>query len=282
VSGHTHALYNCKVAGKLVTSSLSFGRVITSIDLSIDPKTKDVVKAEARQTAVTHDLPPDPEVEQIVAKASAAAAPLENRIVGRITETLAAHGHGEEGPSSLGEVVADAHLEATKKAGAKLAIVNASGVRSDLLYAKSGEEKEDGLVTYGELFAAQPFGNDLVTITVSGKDMIRFVEQAIADKSAMIFSEGTTLRYTTSPAPGTSPVLELKINGAAVDPKGQVRLTTNSFLADRDEILKTGTNRVPGPGDLDALEAYFKAHPKISPPKAPRITKAKQPKDAPR
>ena len=275
VSGHTHALYNCKVAGKVVTSSLSFGRVVTSIDLTIDPKTKDVVKAEAHQVAVTHDVPPDPEVEQIVAKASAAAAPLENRVVGRITETLAAHGHGEEGTSTLGEVVADAHLQATKKAGAKLAIVNASGVRSDLLFGKSGEEKEDGVVTYGELFAAQPFGNDLVTITVTGKDLIRFVEEAIKDKSGMLFSEGTTLRYTTAPPPGKSTVLELKIQGVPVDPKSQVRLTTNSFLADRDDILKDGTNRVAGPGDLDALEAYFKAHPKISAPKTARIVKAK-------
>jgi 5'-nucleotidase len=270
VSGHTHQLYNCTVAGRPVTSALSFGRVFTSIDLTIDPKTKDVVHAEAHNHAVTHDIPPDPAVQAIVDRAAAAAAPLENRPVGHITETLVAHGH-DTGVSTLGEVVADAHLEATKKAGAKLAIVNGSGVRTDIQFPKSGEEKEDGIVTYGELFAAQPFANDVVTLTISGKDLIAMIEKTISERSVLVFSEGTMLKWRSSPPQ----VVELKIGGVPVDPKSNVRLSTNSFLADRDAILRTGTNRVTGPGDLEALEAYFAAHPKISPPKTRRTVQVK-------
>ena len=37
VSAHTHQPYICRMSGKLVTSAASFGRVVTDIDLTLDP-----------------------------------------------------------------------------------------------------------------------------------------------------------------------------------------------------------------------------------------------------
>jgi 5'-nucleotidase len=268
VSGHTHALYNCRVAGRPVTSALSFGRVVTSIDLTIDPKTRDVVKSEAHNHAVTHDIAPDVAVQSIVTRASAAAAPIENRVIGRITETLYAGARGGA-ESPLGSVIADAHLEATKKNGAQVALVNGSGVRTDLVYSKSGVEPEDGIITYGEAFAAQPFGNSLVTMTISGKDLVLVLEREMKEGSGMLVSEGLSVRIANDG--GKKRVAEVKLGGAVVDPKASIRVTTNSFLASRDPSLKDGTNRTAGPNDLEALETYFAAHPRVSPPKTKRI-----------
>jgi len=265
VSGHTHQLYNCRVAGKPVTSASSFGRVVTAIDLVIDPKTKDVVSAEAHNHAVTHDLPPDPEIAAIVDRASAVSGPLENRVVGRITESLTASGKGGAF-GALGYVIADAELEATKKLGARIALVNRSGIRSDILFAKSGDEKEDGLVTFGEAFASQPFGNGLVTLTIKGKDLTALLERTGREGSPLLVSEGVFVKIGPD-----KKVAELKIGGKAVSPKEKVRLTTNSFLAERDETLREGTDRVDGPSDIDALEAYFAKKSPIAPPKKPRI-----------
>lgn len=268
VTGHTHALYNCTVAGRSVTSALSFGRVITSIDLTIDPKTRDVVRAEAHQHAVTHEIPPDPAVQAIVDQASAAASTIENRPIGHITETLSGHGrNGKE--SSLGAVIADAQLEATRKHGAQVSLMNAGGVRSDLLYKKSGEEKEDGIVTYGEAFAVQPFSNRLVTLTITGRDLAAVLERELGDGSGLLVSEGLVVRYSRSA--GKRSVVEVTLGGKRLDPKSPVRVTTNSFLAERDPALKEGTSRVTGPLDIDALEAYFASHPRVSPPKTARI-----------
>jgi 5'-nucleotidase len=268
VSGHTHALYNCRIADKIVTSALSFGRVFTSIDLTIDPKTKAVIGAEAHNHAVSHDIAPDPSVQAIVDRASAAAAPLENRPIGRISETLAARGRdGKESP--LGDVIADAHLEATKKLGARVALVNASGVRTDLLFPKSGDEKEDGVVTFGEAFAAQPFENGLVTVTITGSDLASAIEREIGDGGGVLVSDGLTVRYSN--ASGKKSVA-LQLGGKPLDPKMRIRVTANSFLAERDPALKNGADRVMGPGDLEALESYFGTHPRVSPPKS-RITR---------
>lgn len=267
ISGHTHQLYNCKVAGRPVTSAHAFGRVITTIDLTIDKKTHDVVRSEAHNHAVTHDIPPDPEVQKIVDQASAVAAPIENRVVGRITETLSAGARGG-GESILGDVIADAHLEATKKAGAKVALVNASGVRTDILFAKSGDEPEDGIVTHGEAFAAQPFGNALVTVTITGEELLGVLERELKDGSGVMVSAGLSFSVGGG---GSKRVHDVKLNGRPLDPKANVRVTTNSFVASRDPALKAGRDRAPGPGDLEALEAYFAKHPKVTPPKLRRI-----------
>ena len=266
VSGHTHQLYNCKVAGRPVTSASSFGRVITTIDLEIDPKTKDVVKAEAHNHAVTQDVAPDPTVQGIVDKAIAAAAPIENRVIGKITDTLSGGSrNGQE--STLGRVVADAQLEATKKtAKAQVAIVNAAGIRSDIVFAKSGDEKEDGLVTYGEAFAAQPFGNKLYTMTVTGEELAKTIERELRG-AGLYVSEGLVVKWDRD----SKEPPKLTLNGKPVAPAQKIRLTTNNFVADRDPGLAKITDRTPGPVDLDALEAYFAAKKVVSPPKTSRL-----------
>jgi 2',3'-cyclic-nucleotide 2'-phosphodiesterase (5'-nucleotidase family) len=51
VSGHTHQAYNCILDARVVTSASSFGRVVTDIDLTIDPGTGDVTAARARNVS---------------------------------------------------------------------------------------------------------------------------------------------------------------------------------------------------------------------------------------
>jgi 5'-nucleotidase len=267
VSGHTHALYNCRVAGRPVTSALSFGRVITALDLTIDRSTHDVIEAEAHNHAVSHNLAPDPNIERIVERAVTLAAPLENRVIGRIAKTIRADA-GPSGESPLGSVIADAQLEATRKEGATIAVLNHGGIRSDLVYPRSGVEAEDGLVTYGEAFTAQPFGNLLVTLTLTGAELIAFFEGEMHGTAVVQVSAGTTLRWTTK---GPKRVVAVKINGTAVAEGDRVRITVNNFLADTNTVLKRARDRVVGGTDLEALEAYFKAHAVVDAPKVPRI-----------
>ncbi len=66
------------------------------------------------------------------------------------------------------------------------------------------------------------------------------------------------------------------IGGVAVSPMGSYRVTVNSFLADGGDnftVLREGTNRLGGPLDADALEAYFSGIPSVAPGPQNRITK---------
>jgi 5'-nucleotidase len=88
ITGHTHQAYNCVIDGRIVTSAASFGRVVTDIDLTIDRATGEVVSASANNNIVTRDVPLDPFLTALVAKYQTLVAPLENRVIGSITETI--------------------------------------------------------------------------------------------------------------------------------------------------------------------------------------------------
>ena len=53
--------------------------------------------------------------------------------------------------------------------------MNPGGVRADLTFDGGGDG--DGAVTYGEVFTVQPFGNTLVTMTLTGAQIDAVLEQ---------------------------------------------------------------------------------------------------------
>ncbi|MDF2732756.1 MAG: 5-Nucleotidase domain protein, partial [Desertimonas sp.] len=162
VSGHTHQQYICKGAkeidGKLVTSAASFGRLVTDIDLVIDHQTKDVTSKTAENVIVTQTGAKDPAVSALIAHYDAIAGPIANRVVGvATTDLLSARDVSPvpgdpdgDGEAPLGNIIADAQLEATAPTdfgGAVIAFMNPGGIRAPVA---AGE------VTYGELFNVQP------------------------------------------------------------------------------------------------------------------------------
>ncbi|HEX2995261.1 MAG TPA: bifunctional metallophosphatase/5'-nucleotidase, partial [Anaerolineales bacterium] len=179
ISGHTHQPYNCVIDGKIVTSAFSFGRLVTKVDLTIDRRSHDVVTMTADNRIVTRDVPKDSRLTALIDKYNAIAAPISNRVIGTITTdiTRAANAAGE---SALGDVIADGQLDATNDPGlgeAVVAFMNPGGIRADLTYASSPAGEGDGNVTYGEMFTVQPFGNNLVTITLTGEQIDTLLEQ---------------------------------------------------------------------------------------------------------
>ena len=164
ISGHTHAQYICagpnEIDGKVVTSAASFGRLITDVDLVIDRESKDVKSKTARNVIVTQDIAKDPAVSAILAHYKTIADPIANRVVGSITETLLStrDSGGDpdgDGEAPLGNVVADAQLEATTPTDfgdAVIAFMNPGGIRGPIRYEQISGGEQPGEVTYGELF----------------------------------------------------------------------------------------------------------------------------------
>jgi 5'-nucleotidase len=276
ISGHTHQAYLCPdLGGTLVTQAGAFGRYLTRILLTIDPAQHRVVDKTAAQIPVTHDLPPDPGVARIVDRAVSDAAPLSHRRVGRLGASLS-RAVGASGESALGDVVADAQLAATARtAGATVAFTNPGGLRTDL---------PAGDLSYGQAFGAQPFGNTLVTLTLSGAQLRALLEQQWTGTSqTKILQPSANVAYAWSEsAPKGARVVpgSLRIDGRLVEPKSKMRVTVNSFLAsggDGFSVLAEGTERVGGPSDLDALVDYLKPTlegPPLPAPTGGRIHKA--------
>ena len=189
---------------------------------------------------VTRTVTADPAVEALIAKYNTIAAPLANRVIGSITANITRTANAA-GESALGDVIADGQLEATDDPGfgdAVVAFMNPGGIRADLTFARSPAGEGDSNVTYGEMFTVQPFGNSLVTLTLTGAQIERLLEEQFAGctlATARVLQVSAGFTYTWSAG---GPVCDkvnpatIMINGVVVDPVASYRVTVNSFLAD--------------------------------------------------
>jgi 5'-nucleotidase len=277
ISGHTHRAYVCKIDGRLVTSGDKYGTIVTTIDLKLDSVTRDVISARADNVIVrTGAYTGDAEQTALLNSYDKFAAPIANRRAGSITATLS-RVPNDAGESVLGDVIADAQLAATRadtNGAAVIAFTNPGGVRTDIA------KKEDGAVTYADVFASQPFRNQLVTLTLTGAQIKNMLEQQWLDPNRpRILQVSKGFNYTWDNAkPYGDHVLadRMSLNGQRVDPATRYRVTVNNYLAvggDGFTVLKEGTAPQFGIYDVDALHGYFQANSPIAPASADRITR---------
>ena len=264
VSGHTHHAYACRLPARdgserLLTSAGRYGYFVTDIRLQVDPALGRWVSAEAINIAVTRARAPDPGVKALVDRYAAAAAPAAARIVGRLSGP-AMHGlHDDE--TEAANLIADAQLAASRSAGAEVAFMTGTGVRTDLVPDPRGN------VRFGQIFDMQPFGNGLVVLSLTGEQVRRMLEQQFAADSyrpgarpaLMVPSQGFGFDYDLSRPRGRR-IVAMTLGGRPLDPVRSYRVTVNNFLAsggDGFTVLAEGRDRIDAGLDLDALEAWL-------------------------
>lgn len=283
ISGHTHAAYVCEIPRPglrplLVTSAGSYGRLVTDMRLMVDPARgvlahradNLIVQGEpyvgatgpvARQPAFAA-YAKDPATAALVDRYVAAAAPVAARVVGKLSgpitrEATPAREH------SGGDFIADAQLAATRHLGAQIAFSNSGGVRADIVPAA------DRSVTFGQLFAMQPFGNSVVVTNLLGAELKTLLEQQFASgtntperPNILLPSQGFFFAYDLS-RPAGQRIVEMRFNGKPVDPAGDYGVATVNFLSsggDNFSVFKRGRGTVDANiVDVEASEAYLKA-----------------------
>ena len=275
VTGHTHRAYVCEIDGRLVTSGDKYGTLVTAIDLKLDSVTRDVISAAASNTIVrSATLAKNPDQTALLEAYDRVAAPIANRPAGAVTATLS-RTPNQAGESPLGDIIADAQLAATSpaaKGSAAIAFTNPGGVRTDISW------RDGGAVTYADLFASQPFRNQLVTLTLTGKQIKDMLEQQWLDPKRpriLQVSNGFSYAWDGSKGVGERIIAErMSLNGQPIDPAASYRVTVNNFLSvggDGFTVLTQGTAPQIGIYDIDALHAYFQANSPVAPATADRI-----------
>jgi 5'-nucleotidase len=300
LSAHTHRAYNCRIGGRVLIQGASFGRLLSVVDLQIDRAGRTVVQegTRARNVPVANGLDADPSVNTAYppypADAQIAAivdhyrhrvAPLADRPVGRLA-TAVERAPPEQGDSPAGRLIADAHLAATRGNGAQIAFTNTGGIRSNLR-----PRGPDGTVTFGDVFTMQPFGNTLVTMTLTGAQLKALLESQWRGAAARphFLQPSSTLTYGwRSGAPPGARVIEesITIGGKRWQRDATYRVTANSYLAaggDRFHVFVDGTERSGGPLDVDALAQYLSqqsAQGPLAVEATPRIVRRSDPGNA--
>ncbi len=259
VSGHTHEAYVCRVDGRLVTSAGSYGRVVTAIDVTLDRGTRDIAGARAANHVVdAARFPADEAIAAEVHRIVALSAERSGRVVGTVRGefTLVP---SEAGESNLGDLVADAHLAAMREAGAQIAFTNPGGLRAPL-----APRRADGAITFGDVFASQPFGNTLVAMTLTGEQVLRVLEtqwRSASDRVRVLQVAGIAYAWDASRPRGRRVVREsVRVDGRPLDARAAYRVAVNSYLAEGGDgfaVFTEGTDRVGGPLDVEALERHI-------------------------
>jgi 5'-nucleotidase len=297
-----------------VTSASAFGRVLTEVDLTLDTVTRDVVASsvspknvlieqpftaangvygtapferDAAILAIEADILANPEVRNVVAAYKTAVSPLANQVIATITagmtNTAAATGEME-----AGDLIADAQLAATQPSslgGAQIAFMNAGGVRNPG-FIKPTTATYPYALTYGDAFTVQPFGNSLVTLTLTAAQIKTVLEQqflgCLGQTANRVMQVSSSLQYTwsTNAAAGcgtrikdvsftpvdlstgypvvTGPSEAIVTNGTVVS-SNSYRITVNNFMATGGDGFTTFVvpGQQGGAQDIDALVAYL-------------------------
>jgi 5'-nucleotidase len=282
IAGHTNDEFVCEIDGKWVTMADTRGRLFTDIDVTLNRVTKDLTVQSIENVAnLQAGVTPDPDVTALIDKYQSLSDPLANQVIGTVTTDISRTGN-LAGESALGDIIADAQHEATMDpgfGGAVAAFMNPGGIRASIDFVSSGPEA-DGEFTFGEAFGVQPFGNSLVTMTLTGAQIDTLLEQQwLGQTSPRILqvSNGFTYEWDAAMPDGSKvDPASIKIGGVAIDPGTGYRVTVNSFLADGGDnfsVLVEGTDRLGGEVDLDALVTYFGAHSPVPPGPQDRITR---------
>jgi 5'-nucleotidase len=296
ITGHTHLPYNCRLPDvngndRIVTSAYSYGRVVSEINLVIDKRSREVVREKS--TAVNHpvvqsQIMPDPAITSILDKWQPLVDAAGNTPVGTISADITRGGNppgSDRGvESAAGNLVADAQLWSTSANGADVAFMNPGGVRSDLTYAQSAGEG-DGVVTFGEAFTFQPFGNELRTFPMTGAQIVDALEeqcQPLGSSRPFLHlgvSEGFTYDLATTIVAGdctSVTISNVMLNGVPLNPGATYNVTVNSFLSDGGDNFGTFDTitapKLDGGNDLLALVNYLGTFGPVDPPSTDRVT----------
>ena len=286
IAGHVNDEFVCELNGMWVTMADNAGRLFTDIDTSLNRFTGEMTITAIDNVPTYHaDVAgPVSEVTDLIDAWQALADVEGNTVIGTITADIP-EDYQPGGDTAIGNLIADAQLAATDDPGtgdAVVAFMNNGGVRTDagFEFAPSGSEGP-GEVTYAEAFAVQPFGNSLVTMTLTGEQIHDLLEQQFPtnvedDWEILHVSDGFTYTWDyDAPVGEKVDPADIMLGGVMVDPGSDYRVTVNSFLAgggDGFAILTDGTDRLGGDLDLDAMVDYMGANSPVDPPPVDRIT----------
>ena len=149
------------------------------------------------------------------------------------------------------------------KTVADIAFQNAGGIRADIA---------PGIVTYRDILKVQPFGNTLVIMYMTGKQIVDVLNYAATIKPGNgAFLQVSGLKWTNNKGKAEN----VMIGNAPVDLDKTYKTVTNSFMAaggDGYSMMK-GTQQVDtGFVDADSLREYISKSGEVNPKVEGRVT----------
>lgn len=292
-TGHTHKGYawDAPVPGgdgtRPIIQSNSYGESLGQLQLGFDEETGEVTEYSATNVPVedaTEDCADDPTYTRaatVVDDAVTQAEEIGKEVVGEVSDDITtAHKDGERDDrmreSTLGNLTADIWLDALNqpgRSGADIGIMNSGGLRDELLYEPTAEEKP-GEVTFAEAASVNPFANTLMTTDLTGEQVITLLEQQWQPEGEsrpfLKLGLSDNVTYTFDPdATKGSRITSVSIDGTPIDESQTYTVASGSFLiggGDNFDVLAEGKNaKDTGLIDTDAFVDHFESRDVVDP-----------------
>jgi 5'-nucleotidase len=262
ISGHTHNAHTCKINGRLLVQAGSFGGWVTESRLKVSA-TGQVLDAQAVNHPVLQDgTAPNPVFVALVQRAADLTNAVRNRPIATLRTGAQRTVVAPFGDSTLGNLITDAQLAYARKQGhADVAMLNAGGIRADLT-VEPGKP-----VVMGDLFAIQPFNNELIAMTLTGAQLTEVVRRqlpkTLAPKRFAQVSHNFRFQWSQSPD-GSSRLDSLTLDGKPLVETKDYRVVVNNFMAeggDELSVFRQGRDKVNLGVDLEALVQWVADNP---------------------
>lgn len=270
IGGHTHQAYTCKINGRLVVQAGSYGGWITESHLKLDANGR-VTEA----TAVNHPVlqsvyAPNAALAELVARAAALTEAARTKPVATLPRGATRFAKEPNGDAALGNLIADSQLAFARKQGpADIAFMNPGGIRAELV-VEAGKP-----TTMSDLLAIQPFGNDIVALTLTGQQLWDILQRQLpkGDAAPRMLQPSSTLRYRWRMGADGQPQLgEILIEGKPLERTRDYRVVVNNFLSEGGDAqagFKHGRDRAVIGTDIDALVELLRDNPQAVTQAAP-------------
>jgi 2',3'-cyclic-nucleotide 2'-phosphodiesterase (5'-nucleotidase family) len=219
IGGHSHVgiqpPYEDPVTHTIVVQAYSRFTCVGRMDLYIDPETQTIQSYDHELVTIFgEEYVEDPEAKEWLAHE---VGRVEKELSTPISYAKSVITRGDY-ETTLGNLITDAMCEET---GADVALINRGGIRADI---PAGDVTE--LVVYKVL----PFGNTVVTIPVTGRELWEVLEAGVSGRRRDTQLSGVRILWNPT-LPSGQRICSIEVNGEPLDPDGMYILATSDYLA---------------------------------------------------
>lgn len=269
LAAHKHAFTNAYLpnSGKkdvLVTQAYSYGEAFADVDITLDPKSKDIIEKSAIIVPAYADQSPgitlDPAMQQYLKDVDAAVSKIENQALS-YTSIPITRKSNPAGESSLGDLIADSQRS---EMHTDIAFADTGSLNSNQINGTIKWKDLESVLSPDSALAAKYGGqyshSRMASSEFTGEGIHEALERqwGASKTGGNISVSGMTYVCNVSQPVGKR-ISNILVNGVQMDPKATY---TAAVTLSSAKYLKTGKNLTFGPEDLDALVTYVRSSPK--------------------
>lgn len=209
----------------IICQTKGLGAYLGHLDLVIDKRRKKILRHKGEIITLWQaEYSPNERMASLVESATSKVREEMGEVIGEAREEIRRDPEGLK-ESNLGNWQADLMKDFTQT---DIAFQNSFGIREDI---------PKGEITKRDIYQVSPFGNTLVTMELSGKEIWQILEESMGRAGILQVSD-LNLVYD----PEEERLLEVKVGEEPLDFERTYSLVTNSYLAYNEEPFKKGRN----------------------------------------